>query len=219
MSDRIQSRLMRSEQLQAIARWDAPDVSTAAATPLGRHPEVLTANRVEQIHEEARKEGFEQGRREGYRDGVRELQERAERLGAVLTALARPLEQLDEELEQQLAQLAAILAQQLLRRELRTSPSEIVAVVRECLGLLPVAAREVRVHLHPDDARLVRQNLSEAAEEGAWRIVEDPVITAGGCRVVSETSRIDATVESRMAAAVARLLGGEREGDDRSAPE
>jgi flagellar assembly protein FliH len=50
-------------------------------------------------------------------------------------------------------------------------------------------------------------------EESAWQIVEDPTVTRGGCRVATETSEVDATVEARVAAVVARVLGEEREGE------
>ena len=49
-----------------------------------------------------------------------------------------------------------------------------------------------------------------------WRIVEDPVLTRGGCRVESESSQIDARLETRIGAVVSRLLGGERSEDARA---
>ncbi len=66
------------------------------------------------------------------------------------------------------------------------------AVIRETVALLPLAARDVRVHLNPEDARLVRARLAEASSDRAWSIAEDPIIARGGCRVSSENSAIDA---------------------------
>ncbi|MOA05705.1 flagellar assembly protein H [compost metagenome] len=42
--------------------------------------------------------------------------------------------------------------------------------------------------------------------EETWRIVEDEALLPGGCRVETEHSRIDATVETRIAQATAQLL-------------
>ncbi len=86
-------------------------------------------------------------------------------------------------------------------------------MIRETVALLPAAARDVRIHLHPEDAALVRERLVEPATSRAWTLVEDPVITRGGCRVSSENSSIDAQVETRLGAAIAATLG-----DERSAP-
>jgi len=77
----------------------------------------------------------------------------------------------------------------------------------------------VRVHLHPEDAKLVRTRLAEATSERAWTITEDPILTQGGCRVTSEDSTIDAQVEQRIGAAIAAVLGDERgAGSGRAAP-
>jgi flagellar assembly protein FliH len=68
--------------------------------------------------------------------------------------------------------------------------------------------------LHPDDASLIREVYSMSDQEQGWVINEDPLISRGGCRVVTETSRVDATLESRLANIIAPLLGGERDADD-----
>ena len=124
--------------------------------------------------------------------------------------LARPLEQLDAEIESELAQLALAVGKQLARRELRIEPAQVIAILREALALLPAAAREVRVHLHPEDAATVREHLTTPASERAWTIVEDPTLSRGGCVVHSQSSRIDARLEARIAAVAASTLGDER---------
>ena len=49
--------------------------------------------------------------------------------------------------------------------------------------------------------------------EGSVKIVSDPMITRGGCQVDSEHSRLDATLETRLAALTASVLAAQREGD------
>ncbi|MGH8314622.1 MAG: FliH/SctL family protein, partial [Steroidobacterales bacterium] len=55
-----------------------------------------------------------------------------------------------------------------------------------------------------------RQHLAPTESERAWQIVEDPVMARGGCEVVSATSRVDARIETRLAAILSELLGSER---------
>jgi len=133
-----------------------------------------------------------------------------ERLDAALNLLARPLEQLDADIESELAQLALGVGKQLARRELRAEPAQVIAILRESLALLPAVAREVRVHLHPEDAATVREHLSVPAVDRAWTIVEDPTLSRGGCVIHSQSSRIDARLEARIAAVAASVLGDER---------
>jgi flagellar assembly protein FliH len=45
------------------------------------------------------------------------------------------------------------------------------------------------------------------------QIVADPLQTRGGCRVLTDTSQIDASVEARLNAVIAHVLGGERSSD------
>lgn len=226
------SKVISKEQLTAYERWELPNVSRGDP---GGDPapdpddageviddpeqiaELITAEKLEEIQRQAYEEGFELGRKEGYQHGQKEVVAEAQRLRQVVGSLAEPLEDVDEEVERELVALALEVARQLIRRELRTDPGQVVAVVREALSALPADSLKVQVFLHPDDAALVRNSLSLGEEEDQqpWRILEDPVLTRGGARVVTENSRIDATVEKRLAAVIAQLMGGERQ-DDRT---
>jgi len=141
---------------------------------------------------------------------LEELAARVHRLDSVLQLLAAPLKALDDQVEQQLLALAFAVGKQLARRELSAAPAQIVAILRECLEQLPLAARDVRVHLHPEDAAIVRERLAAPAEERAWSLIEDPTLARGGCLVRSDSSQIDARFESRVNAVLASALGEQR---------
>ena len=195
----------------AVERWQLPEVS-------GPVIELADArrrddNELRHAQQQAEARGYQAGMERAdaeLRARLAALDERVQRLDALLAQLARPLESLDAEVEYDLVELALAVGKQLARRELRTEPTQIIAIVRESLAQLPLAAREVRVHLHPDDAQLVRSRLTEVMSERAWSIAEDPILTRGGCRVTSENSAIDAQVEQRLGAAIAAVLGDER---------
>jgi len=204
-----------SEAAVRAQAWVPPEV-TGPVMGRGRRVDDLSA-----IEREAWEAGFGAGREAGAAAAHREqqaqlaeLERRVQRLGTILGFMARPLQQLDAEVERQLGLLAGAIARQVVRRELRMEPGQIVAVIRETVALLPAATRDVRVHLHPDDAALVRERLREPGAEAAWSIVEDPVLSRGGCRVTTENSTIDARVEQRLGSAIAAVLG-----DDRARPQ
>lgn len=203
------------KQQSAYERWELPHVHDDA-TP--RSP--ATASQLEAIQQQAYEEGFAQGKQEGYdkglADGKDEIQRRAAQLDALLSALNEPFEDLDEEVIEQTGYLAIAVARQIIRRELKTEPGQVIAVVRDAVNALPVSARNIRVQLHPEDAQLVRDALSldEAdSESRLWQVVEEPLITRGGCKVVAENSTIDATVEKQITRITTALLGGERASD------
>ena len=103
------------------------------------------------------------------------------------------------------------VVKQLFRREIKMEPTHVIGVVREAIQMLPAASRNVAVHLHPDDAELVRETLSSVDGERAWSIVEDPLISRGGCTVTTDSSQIDARAETRVNAIVNAISGDERQ--------
>lgn len=165
---------------------------------------------IEQLQRSAYEDSYATGLAEGRAAGVRELTAKAQQLERLLGMLARPFEDLDDSVERELVTLVMALVRQLLRREIRAEPGEIVAVVRSAMALLPVAARNVCVHLHPDDAALVREVLAGSGDERPWRLVEDPLAGRGGCKVTTDDSYIDAGVDSRLAKLFAQVFGDER---------
>ena len=203
-----------------VERWQLPEVS-------GPVIELADArrrsdNELRQAQQQAEARGYQAGmeRAEAHlRARLAAIDERVQRLDSVLALIARPLDSLDAEVERELVELALAVGKQLARRELRTEPSQIIAIVRESLAQLPLAAREVRVHLHPEDAQTVRERLAAGAGERAWTLIEDPTLTRGGCLVQSEASRIDARIESRIAAIAANALGDERTAERSAAPQ
>ncbi|MBD3608955.1 MAG: flagellar assembly protein FliH [Gammaproteobacteria bacterium] len=140
-----------------------------------------------------------------------QVHQSAEYLQDILNKMTQPLNDMDDVVESQLLQLSITVARQLVRRELKTEPGEIIAVIREAVPLLPVNAGQVQIKLHPEDLALVTESLSLGEEgERPWKLIEDPMITRGGCIVVSDDSQIDATVERRLSAVASKLLGHER---------
>jgi flagellar assembly protein FliH len=203
--------------VRSAEKWSPPPVEG----PLARPRELIAAvdlNRkqratLEEHYANAKAAGAAAGRAE-FEARTTELNARIARLEAVLNVLNKPLAEMDAQVERQLAQLALTVAKHLVRRELRIDPTQVVAIIRETVALLPAAARDVRVHLHPEDAALVRERLAQPQSERAWSIVEDPVLGRGGCRVTTDTALIDARLESRLGTVIAQVLGSER-GDPR----
>jgi flagellar assembly protein FliH len=195
----------------AIARWDLPAVEGPLAHRKGAGVNVM---HLEAVERDAWEQGLAAGHAEGVRRGeaelakrVNEMNARCVALEAIIGTLAKPLEQLDNQMEQELTRLTLMIAKHLVRRELRIDPSQVIGIIRHTVGLLPLASRDVRVHLHPEDAAIVREKLAQPAGEREWILGEDPLLARGGCRLTTAVSSIDARLESRVADALNTLLG------------
>ena len=197
-----------SEPMQAQARaerWEVPAIDS----PDGQGP--VTARRLQELQQEAYDEAYQAGLKAGRKAGENEIKKRASRFDQLLIALTRPFDELDDTVEKNLVELAMAVAKQLFRREIKIDPSHVIGVVREAIHLLPVASRNIKVHLHPEDAKLVLDALSPADGERAWNVIEDPLTSRGGCKVSTDTSQIDAQAESRLLAVINAITGDERQ--------
>lgn len=177
----------------------------------------LTLDELEAIRQDAYNEGFATGEKDGFHAGqLKAKQEADTALAAKLNALERlmtqlldPIAEQDQQMEAALVDLVSHMARQVIRRELSNDSSQIRQVLREALKILPMGADNIRIHLNPQDFEMVKA-LRERHEE-SWRILEDETLMPGGCRVETEHSRIDASVETRLGQVLKQLFEQQRE--------
>ncbi|MCU7931196.1 MAG: flagellar assembly protein FliH [Candidatus Thiodiazotropha sp. (ex Codakia rugifera)] len=208
-----------------VRQWLPPDMSDGKVVSQRMlHPPSAppTAAALEKIQKQAYEEGFEKGKQEGFEFGHKEGLTQAQRdlnhytsqLDKMLNTFEHPLRDLDNQVERELLGLVIAIVKQLVRREVKSDPNLIIGVVREALSVLPVSSRNVRLLLHPEDAELIKEVYALGDTEVGWSLIEDPVINRGGCKVVTDTSQIDGTLESRLTSLIAPLLAGARAVDE-----
>ncbi|SFU92192.1 flagellar assembly protein FliH [Pseudomonas sp. OV546] len=172
----------------------------------------LTLEELESIRQEAYNEGFAAGEKDGFRSTTLKVRQEAEaalnvklaNLERLMGVLFDPIAEQDSQIEKAMVGLVEHIARQVIQRELVLDSSHIESVMREALKLLPLGVGNVRLYINPQDFEQVKA-LRERHEE-TWRIVEDAALQPGGCRVETEHSRIDATVETRISQIMAKLL-------------
>ncbi|MDQ7015126.1 MAG: FliH/SctL family protein, partial [Gammaproteobacteria bacterium] len=168
-----------------------PAVPAPRKTPTGEEQEVTlepchdrrvlpSVEQIASIERQAHEEGYKKGHAEGLAQAKASAQEKIVAFERLLHKMNAPFDELAEQAEEELLLLVLTLAKQLVRREIKTAPGEVIAVLRESIALLPSSSAEIRIHLHPDDALLVRELLS-VSEEGNqnWHLYEDPMLTRG----------------------------------------
>jgi len=226
-----------ASELDALSVWQLPDVQVKnpnRVTPHSHSPQAhptlhLTVTEIEAMQKQAYDEAFAQGKTEGFQQGydqgylegakkgydenVELLNNKASELTRLMEALNEPFQALDEEVEKELVKLSIAIASQIIRREIKMDAGQVVAAVREAIKVLPLSSQKINLRLHPEDAELVRSALSLDEMSTAWGVIEDPLITRGGCKVDTDVSHVNATVENRLAAVVATVFGSERERD------
>jgi flagellar assembly protein FliH len=224
--DESQTDLIRAKDVRGVDVWALPSfdphVPEPEPEPEPEPPQMeevpleevqpLTLEELESIRQEAYNEGFATGEREGFHSTTLKVRQEAE---AALTAKLAALEQLmghlfepiaeqDTQIEKSLVDLVQHITKQVIQRELAIDSTQLEHVMRDALKLLPLGVGNVRLYVNPQDFQQVKA-LRERHEE-TWRIVEDEALLPGGCRVETEHSRIDASVETRIARVMDKLF-------------
>jgi flagellar assembly protein FliH len=130
-------------------------------------------------------------------------------LTTILPALQRSVDAIENSRQEWLAHwrrsavnVAAAIAAKLIRRELSSQPAIALDLVAEALELAS-GSGEITLLMNPGD----RERMGAQAEKliggltrlGQAKIVADPAITPGGCRVQTQFGSIDQTFEAQLA--------------------
>lgn len=163
-------------------------------------------------HREGLESGKEEGRRAGHAAGFNQGKAAGElagktdidqQLNEVLTPLSALKSLLEEGYNQQINEQQSLIldlvrrvSQQVIRCELTLQPQQILALIEETLAALPDNQGNIAIHLEPSAVKQL-QNLA-ADKVADWHLVADADISAGGCRIVTEHTDADASVETRL---------------------
>ena len=198
----MSSKIIPKEALAEVRKLDLTDLITGAKASVSSET-AANAAELARVQEQAYREGVAAGRQEA------QAALAAER--AALKALIAGVNELMQDFEQTLAgdvlSVGLELAKQIVRSALRVKPDLVMAVVREAISSLPGLSEHTVLLLNPADAAMVRKGLEDdpAVATLPWKIVEDPHIERGGCRLETPTTEVDAALETRWRRVVASL--------------
>ena len=209
----LAARIKEKEEEENRARAAAANAAAARvqqfaagqAAPPPPAVQLPTAAELDAIREQARAEGYAEGREEGRAAGHAEAFEAGrveaaaelQSLRAVAASLRRALEQADETIAADVLDLALHLGRAMVRTAFEVPPELIIGIVREAIEYLPVLQQPAVLALNPEDVDIVRAGLTDELDKGGWRIVADPQVARGGCKVDTASNQIDAGAAAR----------------------
>ena len=208
--------LYRKEQEKAPTKEEPeePEIPALTMAELEKIRQDAFEEGLKQGHEQGYIDGFEkgvgEGKEAGYKEGVELgktqgqeevkpiIEEQLTILRGLLDSLSNPLSQVDESAEKQLVQLAVMLSESLIYQEIKTSPDVVLHALKQAIDALGDEQTKVRIHLHPDDIKLVTESYGEqTVADNHWQLVAEPTLERGGCEVKTPQSSIDMTVKTR----------------------
>ena len=209
----LAARIQAEERAASIAAAAAA-AAAAPTVPMTPAMQFPTAAELEALREDARAEGYAEGREEGRAAGHAEALEAGrqevalemETLRAIAGTFSQAVTAADETIAADVLDLALHLARSMVRTAFTVRPELIIPIVREAIDYLPVLQQPAILALHPEDIEIVRAALSEELDKGGWRVVADPQVGRGGCKVDTASNQIDAQASARWAR-LAHALG------------
>ncbi len=172
-------------------------------------PPSLTLEEIEAIREQARQEGYAEGqqqgmqagRSEGYMAGLQlgqtEINETIQHLRQIAVSFGTEVSQTSETMAPELLNLGLDISKAMIKTALKVKPELILPTISAAIHSLPNLQLPALLYLQPDDAALVREHLGEELSQNGWRLVEDPELQRGGCRMETGTNQVDATMQTR----------------------
>jgi flagellar assembly protein FliH len=181
---------------------------------------------VESLREQARKEGRDAGRAEGLQAAQltveQQVAQRAEQVAALrfktaLPALEKAAAALQSERDDWLVrwestavELSVAVAGKLVRGVIEVETARVRTMLRDVLQLA-AGQSQVVIHLAPADVEQLGVDAAELVRSTSGcadaRLIADPELGQGDCRIVTQHGEIDARIETMLDRITAELLG------------
>jgi len=167
------------------------------------NPKNGTGVEMEQIREEAFREGFDAGRNVGEEAQKEAIHHAVASVEAAITELDLIKKRLLYDTEQQAIDLALLIAQKIVRRTVSIDRDVICRVLRDALKKLDDHKR-ICIQIHPADFEIIEgSGVTSFGEEAPKRVFHlEPVesVSRGGCMIETDLGIIDATIQSQFQA-------------------
>ncbi|MFL6672572.1 MAG: flagellar assembly protein FliH [Massilia sp.] len=163
--------------------------------------------------------GLEQGRAEGYPlghaegvvrgldEGRGQAQDHFEQIAGPVDAMLDGLKKLERDLREaqrtEVVDLVGKIARQVIRAELALQPVQLLNLVDEALSTMPPSRDEVEVYLNPEELKRISELDPKRARK--WRLLADPGMAPGECRVKAGDHEVDAGCQGRLAAVMEQV--------------
>jgi len=165
------------------------------------------------LQAEAQRKGFEdgykQGVQEGYQAGLRTGQEEGlqqilnqqqpavAQLLMLVNEFQHTLDSMDNIIAERLAQLALTAARKVVGQADIGEGAALIQQIHQLLQQEPMFSGKPQLRVHPSLIPLVEKHLGATLTLHGWRLMPDPDVHPGGCKVTAMEGDLDASLATR----------------------
>jgi len=177
----------------------------------------LTPSVIEQLNNADRAQGYQSGFDQGYADGLErglaqgfeqatlkteeeysQLQvQLSEKFNALFNVYKNDLNNARENIATEILEFSLYLTQAMVNTALRVQPELLITIIEQSLNALPCLELPAKLYINPLDTPLVDEILGQQLTQSGWKIIKDPNIEPGGCKINTATNEIDASIATR----------------------
>jgi flagellar assembly protein FliH len=183
------SPIIPKEKLSAYQRWELNSFNENQA-----HAAPSAQQTAEQEFDQL---AYQRGLADGVRQGAAKAASEMQMVRTLLSSINRQSSEINQQLADELLELALEIARRLVHDTLEVRRDAIVPVVQEAIAQLARPLAQPILTLCPQDAAVVREHMGEQLIADGWKIVEDPTLARGGCKLHTLASQADATLGVR----------------------
>lgn len=182
--------------------WEFPEIGHCASERKTFNSEEVS-ELIDQVKKASYEEGYTQGLLASQNESLLNFQQqwdtRINELKAIIQCLHDPLLVIDSAIEQSIVEIITQICNKLVRREMTINPELILSIIKEAFVLMPNQLENITVELNAQDFDCLKALLTNTENScliSNFKI--DTQLARGDCRVMTQTTHIDATIESRL---------------------
>ncbi len=207
--------------------WQLPDFAAPALPVIAEAEEVLSSltaqppnddnAELERLRQEARLQGLQSGQQQGHQQGYdagfqQGLEEGRERGRQQFLEEQQPLldqwlsltrefqislQGLDHVIAARLMQLALSAARQIIGQSPVCDASTIMRQIQTMIQQEPLFSGNLQLRVNPQDLTVIQAQIGPQLEKQGWRLLADPLLHRGGCKISAEEGDLDASLATR----------------------
>lgn len=181
----------KAAMILAEAENMAHTILEEARADLDRLRQEVVVRAQAEVYPAAQAEGYQAGLQAGLQAGEAEGMRLAEKANELFQLAQRAVQEEYSKVEEDLLHLAIKIAERIVRSSLAMEPQRLVAII-QALTLLPQERFGWRLHVAPDDSRLLEGN------QPPYPWVIDESLNSGDCFLECQEGIFDARLEAQL---------------------